>query len=131
MGYGLGRRWFWWLIATTYWAILTYGLLAVAPWDLIGGPEQLGPNFDPSATFPSLTLHFISYGLLAFLIRQATKERLWSWYFAIAFHGLFVEILQGYIPGRWANPVDMAANLIGLSLVWFSPELRRLITTPG
>ncbi len=103
-----------------YWAFLTYTLVSVAPWDVLGADRFITPRFDPAAPVPSLILHTGAYLLLGGLLFLSFRDdRRWKKLrnFALV-HAFVCEALQGFIPGRFVNPWDVAANLLGLFVVW-------------
>ena len=82
------------------------------------------PDYVPS--FSDKVLHFLMYGLLAFLwiITLTHKFRLkrifaivWAGIIAITF-GIIIEVLQGKITDtRVTDPNDITANTLGILLV--------------
>lgn len=101
--------------ALAYWALLTRALLTADPWAWIGGAERVPPVLDPAQLGPSLAYHTVAYlGLGSLGLRAFSDSRL---FLASALaHSILCEMAQRLIPGRWANPADAAANVMGLAL---------------
>jgi VanZ family protein len=67
--------------------------------------------------------HVPAYGLLTWLLTSSLKERDWPkrtalWVGAVAamVFGLWMEILQEFVPGRVVDISDVASNAIGIGL---------------
>ncbi|MFO7732871.1 MAG: VanZ family protein [Candidatus Aminicenantes bacterium] len=72
------------------------------------------------------SLHFVEYGLLAFLLYRAFRAfqgPRWSpgpVYLAGAVavaYGFLDEFLQSFVPGRWGSPFDWAIDILGIVTV--------------
>jgi VanZ family protein len=85
--------------------------------------------------------HVPAYGLLTWLLTSSLKKRGWPkrtalWMGAVAamVFGLWMEILQEFVPGRVVDIGDVASNAIGIGLasllVESAPErAKRLLPT--
>lgn len=74
--------------------------------------------------------HVPAYGLLTWLLTSSLKGRAWPkrtalWMGAIAamVFGLWMEILQGFVPGRVVDIGDVASNAMGIGLASLLIEL--------
>ena len=75
-------------------------------------------------TFADKIVHFAVFGVLAFLVYLLASEYLlrprWRWLTAVvvtALWGVIDEIHQAFVPGRFADVVDAAADLTGALLI--------------
>lgn len=75
-------------------------------------------------------VHAAIYGLLAILLLQVMRRipviknaMPWAWLFAVVF-GIGDEWHQSFVPGRYADVSDVAANIVGASLALFLLWLR-------
>jgi VanZ family protein len=62
--------------------------------------------------------HFIAYFILSFTVFQhwkISRNSIWV-LFALIGYGLFLEFLQGFVPGRVSSLFDGLANTIGVFL---------------
>lgn len=74
--------------------------------------------------------HVPAYGLLTWLLTSSLEGRAWPkrnalWMGAIAamVFGLWMEILQGFVPGRVVDIGDVASNAMGIGLASLLIEL--------
>ncbi|MCA9264407.1 MAG: VanZ family protein [Planctomycetales bacterium] len=83
-------------------------------------PEEAvrGPAFQADKL-----IHVAAYGILAWLaigfcrIRgPVTSRRVTRWFLILAGFSIFDELTQMAVPGRYADPADFFADLVGISL---------------
>lgn len=74
--------------------------------------------------------HVPAYGLLTWLLTSSLKERGWPKRTALGMgaiaamvFGLWMEILQGFVPGRVVDIGDVASNAMGIGLASLLIEL--------
>lgn len=74
--------------------------------------------------------HVPAYGLLTWLLTSSLKERGWPKRTALEMgaiaamvFGLWMEILQGFVPGRVVDIGDVASNAVGIGLASLLLEL--------
>lgn len=115
-------RWFRWAgVGVVASVIVSFSLLTTVP-----APPEPGPLWDKK-------LHFAAYAGFAYALAYATvdwehrpKVRIGAVLATAVLFGLVIELLQGMLPMRYYSVVDLAANVIGASLVlpWFLVESR-------
>lgn len=100
---------------------------------------SLPQDYIPRVGTSDKTAHFLAYFLLAMLLHLALKYQTFSqplrkgryWYTLIiaGVFGCINEFSQKFIPGRFYELYDLAANFIGILLgmvvIWFIFDLRR------
>jgi len=103
----------------SYWVFLTKSLLMTAPWELFSRRIAANPPMDLAYEPNSWLAHMSAYGLLGFFILETApaKSRMrWGLLLLALIHSGACEYLQKFIPGRWPNGWDIAANSLGLML---------------
>lgn len=91
-------------------------------------PGQSGP---PSFAHVDKVEHVIVYGFMAgavwVLLRQWPVFKrcwLWTWIYSVG-HGAFSEWHQLFVPGRYADVLDLVADAVGATLsIWLLETLR-------
>lgn len=107
--------WFW-----TYLSLLTYELLLKNPWSIMGPRVAESPPFDTHSVPASASLHISSFLILGTLagfafIGQSEKKQVRYCMWLVAYAGI-TEVMQSFIPGRWASGEDVLFNVVGLIL---------------
>ncbi|MEM4247900.1 MAG: VanZ family protein [Candidatus Nanoarchaeia archaeon] len=90
-------------------AIIWAGIILYFSAKIVPGAEIIGDK----------SIHIFAFFILAVLVYLAIKENSGAIVFAMLFafaYGIIIEILQLYIPGRFASLGDVAANAIGIVL---------------
>ena len=95
--------------------ILFYGLLTVITW-LAVTPLHV-PQVDPD--WGDKVNHAAAFGMLFFVGCYAYRKALYLWFGLIAY-GIFIEILQSFLPFRTASAEDVAADIAGIALGHFA-----------
>ncbi|WP_417847605.1 VanZ family protein [Thalassoglobus sp.] len=113
-----------------YWILLTYLLLAPHPlWFLTGiGQEDEFSIF----TMSDLIQHLLAFAVLGFLLSTQFPPlgRTSKLLYASGFYAVFTELLQWFIPNRFAAISDMLANASGLIIGWGCYLLLRSLFSP-
>jgi VanZ family protein len=104
-----------------YWLVLTYLVAAPDPLWFLGGSEAEQVS---SFHLASFWKHLAAYGLLGVLVRcsveGAPHEGRFVWLGLAVLHGLLFEGLQFWIPQRFAEWSDAAANVSGVCFGWMA-----------
>ena len=108
------------LLAVAYTGLLIY--LSATPGDF--APEYV-EFFDPR----KLSMHFISYALLPFLWFKSLKSYKKSILVAV-FVGMLTEILQIFVPNRFPDIYDFAANVAGSLSLAFMKTAQHILSSP-
>lgn len=115
-------------ITLVYWIALTYLLLAPDPMWFLSMPDGMD---DPhSLNLPDLVQHFLALGLLGVLLTcQMNRQSMTSLSFGIAVaYSIGTELVQMFVPDRFASVLDVLANLSGLATGWVVVQLFRGVT---
>lgn len=98
-------------------------LFAGMSWGLLapGAFRFLRSNpFSPFALFNDVMLHFcvFAFVMLCFALAFSRGEtgRIRTIALLLGAHGVITEILQAFIPTRTCDPLDLAANFIGIAI---------------
>ncbi|WP_457621640.1 VanZ family protein [Persephonella sp.] len=59
-------------------------------------------------------MHFLTYFLLAVVIKFSLKTGYWCSFFYGSFYGLFIEIVQYFLPYRSGEYGDFVADIFGV-----------------
>lgn len=63
--------------------------------------------------------HFIAYGTFAFCSLSAyLGPKMWRLILFVVAYGLFMEWMQGFVPGREQSWYDALANALGVLIGW-------------
>jgi hypothetical protein len=85
----------------------------------------------PSADIPQFGYdklnHFIAFVTLALLFDYSFPNRAIMLFITLLGFGIFIEFIQGMIPGRTTSHWDIAADLIGISSYLILQPLRAKI----
>lgn len=112
-----------------YMVVLTFGAIITPGEGMAGSFLALFPQ--PVTEFS----HVPAYGLLTWLLTSALRERGWPQQMALCvgvvapmLFGVWMEMLQGFVPGRVVDFGDVAFNGMGIGvaalLIGTVPELR-------
>ena len=100
----LRRRWRWVLLL----------MLAITSW-LAFMPSE--PQAEAAPQLDKLE-HIVAFAALAFVARLASHGRrpaLWVGLSLLAY-GLFIEVVQSWLPSRHADVLDLVADAVGIAL---------------
>ena len=115
-----------WLLLIAYWILLTGLLVTPQPWNFLGAFQ------DPVKEAIELGLadyvrHFLAFSLLASLAWSARRSRGWptnaQFLSGLFIYSILTEIIQGPIPERTFQWLDLLANATGLIFGWSLPAL--------
>ena len=112
-----------------YMVVLGFGAIITPGVGMAGSVLALFPQ--PVTEFS----HVPAYGLLTWLLTNALRERGWPQQMALCvgvvvpmLFGVWMEMLQGFVPGRVVDFGDVAFNAMGIGvaalLIGTVPELR-------
>jgi glycopeptide antibiotics resistance protein len=115
-------------ITLMYWIALTYLLLAPDPLWFLSMPDGIDDPY--SLSFPDLVQHFLALGLLGVLLTcQMNRNSMASLSFGIAIaYSVGTELVQLFVPDRFASVLDVLANLSGLAIGWVIVQYFRGMT---
>lgn len=85
------------------------------------------------STFNDKFNHLIAFGVLSFLSHVAYQKSPWfRWAVALFCYGLFIELVQYFLPYREFSLLDLATDLLGivLYLIIFKPIFDPLLDAP-
>ncbi len=125
------------LVILLYWTALTYLLLSPDPLWFLSGTDGVDEAYTLSV--PDLVQHFLVFGLLGLLLTfEMDSDRLLSLTLGVAVAYSFgTELVQLFVPGRFASALDIFANLLGLAVGWGAVQflrslaLSRRVRTPN
>ncbi|MFD2231654.1 VanZ family protein [Alkalimarinus sediminis] len=86
------------------------------------------------STFNDKFNHLIAFGVLSFLCHIAFQTHpSIRWAIALFGYGLFIELVQYFLPYREFSLLDLATDLLGivLYLIIFHPVFNRLLSHPS
>ncbi len=101
-----------WLLATAPWRGLLLVLLAVVSWFAFARV-----NFNDGGLPLDKVRHLAAFGALAWVAVQGfPRSAAWRVAAALLAYGVFIELVQSQIPGRFASAADVAADAVGIAL---------------
>ena len=63
--------------------------------------------------------HFVAYAVLSFCsLTSAQGKRFWRILLLCIAYGIFMELAQGFVPGREQSLYDALANSLGVAIGW-------------
>ena len=74
--------------------------------------------------------HISAFFVLAWLVNHALKIRYWQQLLLLMSFGLFIELVQSTLPGRYASGLDLLADLIGVLAYWGFDKVYHLWIKP-
>jgi len=86
------------------------------------------PNYDELPEFASLSdifNHFIAFFVLSILLDQAYAPRCRHAFLMLLMYGLFIEIVQHFLPNRMFDLLDLVVDMIGVFVYFLSVNIIR------
>ena len=110
-----------WGLSLFYLLVLSLTLLGPQPlWYL--GPLQPDTVTITDSTLSTTRLHFLAFGALTLLVYHAARSTCWPQrgvaLSLLVAYSLVTECVQSFIPGRFCETGDIAANVLGILLAW-------------
>lgn len=108
----LRRRLPMWLLQPAPWRALLVLMLAVVSWFAFSRVEfnDLGLPLDK-------VRHLVAFGALTWVAVQGfARAALWRIALPLLAYGVFIELVQSQIPGRFASAADVMADAVGIAL---------------
>lgn len=102
-------------------------------WTVVGAIFYLATtsaDHKVQSTFNDKFNHLIAFGVLSFLSHIAFQSQQWlKWAVALFGYGLFIELVQYFLPYREFSLLDLATDLLGiiLYLIIFRPIFNPLL----
>ena len=114
-----------------FWALLIFSISSI--------PHLSNPV--PRFKIVDKVIHYIEFGIFGYLLMSAlvpTERSLWRKRTALAciigvLYGFFDETYQSMVPGRAADPYDVAADVLGVLtavVLWIVLHRRKSIASP-
>ena len=97
------------------WLVIGYAMIVIVVYlSLTSDPIQI----DTSLPYQDKLLHMLAYFALTFWFMQIyhIRQHVMFWLIMFLFLGVFMEYLQGFDPGRYAEAGDMVANVLGVAV---------------
>ncbi len=96
---------------------ITISTLSLIP----GSSSSEAAGFSPYVTPNGMVMHVLAYGVWMGVAALAFPDRLWRMALLGLALGAILELIQWPLPYRTFNPVDLAANTVGIGvgmMVW-------------